>query len=85
VKTNNLRPKLPGATSPSAEAPNRCDYNSLPPKARRLWPDFCRAAGISRSTAYKLESQGKLKIVRIGRRAIVPETELDRFASEGAV
>jgi predicted DNA-binding transcriptional regulator AlpA len=61
----------------------RSDSPPLTPKARRLWPDFCRAAGISRSHAYKLESQGKLKIVRIGRRAVVPETELDRLMSEG--
>jgi excisionase family DNA binding protein len=52
-------------------------------KARRI-PDACRATGISRSTLYKLASQGKVKLVKIGNRTVVPETEIDRLASEGA-
>jgi predicted DNA-binding transcriptional regulator AlpA len=35
-------------------------------------PEFCRRYGISRSTAYKLKRDGKLQIVRIAGRAVVP-------------
>ena len=53
------------------------------PKARRV-PDACRAIGISRSMLYKLAGQGKVKLVRIAGRTIVPETEIDRLTTEGA-
>jgi predicted DNA-binding transcriptional regulator AlpA len=35
-------------------------------------PEFCRRYGVSRTTAYKLKSQGKLQIVKIAGRAVVP-------------
>jgi predicted site-specific integrase-resolvase len=52
------------------------------PKARRVL-DACRAIGISRAMLYKLAAQGKVRLVHIGGRTIVPETEIDRLASEG--
>jgi excisionase family DNA binding protein len=56
----------------------------LPPKARRVL-DACSALGISRATIYKLAAQGKIRLVKIGGRTVVPESEIDRLASEGAV
>ena len=53
------------------------------PKARRI-PDACAALGVSRSTIYKLEAQGKIKLVRIAGRTVVPESEIDRLARQGA-
>lgn len=53
------------------------------PKARRV-ADACAALGISRATLYKLSVQGKVKLVKIAGRTVVPETELDRLVSEGA-
>ena len=53
------------------------------PKARRI-PEACEALGICRSTLYKLAAQNKLKLVRIAGRTVVPESEIDRLASEGA-
>jgi hypothetical protein len=52
-------------------------------KARRV-RDACRAIGISKSTLYKLASQGMVRLVHIGGRTVVPETEINRLASEGA-
>lgn len=52
------------------------------PKARRI-PEACAALGISRSTIYALAAEGKIRLVHIGRRALVPESEIDRLASEG--
>jgi len=33
---------------------------------------------------YKLAARGKVRLVHIGGRTVVPETEIDRLASEGA-
>ena len=52
-------------------------------KARRV-RDACHAIGISKSTLYKLASQGMVRLVHIGGRTVVPETEINRLASEGA-
>lgn len=53
------------------------------PKARRV-PEACRAIGISKAMLYKLASQGKVRLVHIGGRTVVPESEIDRLASDGA-
>jgi excisionase family DNA binding protein len=52
------------------------------PKARRI-PEACRVLGISRATLYKLAAQGKVRLVHIAGRTVVPETEIDRLASCG--
>jgi excisionase family DNA binding protein len=56
---------------------------SLTIKARRV-NDACSALGISRATLYKLQAQGKIRFIKIGGRTLVPESEIDRLASEGA-
>lgn len=38
--------------------------------------EACRAIGIGRSKLYELNRAGKLKIVRLGGRSVVPATEL---------
>jgi excisionase family DNA binding protein len=53
------------------------------PRARRL-PDACQAIGVSRSHLYAQKKDGKIRLVRIGGRVVVPETEIDRLLSEGA-
>lgn len=52
------------------------------PRAYRV-PDACRALGVGRSTLYKLASAGKLRLVRIGGRTVVPGAEIERLAKEG--
>jgi len=39
---------------------------------------------ISRSTLYGLISAGQLRRVKIGRRTLIPATEIDRLLNEGA-
>ena len=53
-------------------------------KARRI-KDACTALGVGKSTLYKLRSEGKLQMVRIAGRTLVPESEIDRLASGRAV
>ena len=52
------------------------------PKARRI-PDACRTMGISRSHLYALATKGYIRLVRIGGRTVVPESEIDRILTEG--
>jgi predicted site-specific integrase-resolvase len=61
-----------------AESTRRSEY------APRRVADACLALGISRATLYKLSLPGKVKLVKIAGRTVVPETEIDRLASEGA-
>lgn len=48
--------------------------------ARRV-PEACRAIGIGKSTLYKLASEGKVRLVRIAGRTVVPESEIARLAA----
>jgi excisionase family DNA binding protein len=50
------------------------------PKARRI-KDACAALGVGKSTLYKLRSEGKLRMVHIAGRTLVPESEIDRLAA----
>ena len=50
--------------------------------ARRV-PDACRAIGIGKSTLYKLAAEGKVRLIRIAGRTVVPESEIIRLASYG--
>jgi len=52
------------------------------PKARRI-NDACRALGIGRTTIYKQAGEGKIKLVHVLGRTLVPESEIERLASEG--
>lgn len=46
----------------------------------RLWPEFAKAIGIGRNVAY--ERAGKdFKVVRIGKRILVAQSELERLLS----
>jgi excisionase family DNA binding protein len=42
-----------------------------------------RILGISRSTFYRLEAAEKIKFLRIGRRTLIPASEIERLLKEG--
>jgi excisionase family DNA binding protein len=48
------------------------------PRARRI-QDASRAIGISRTTIYNLAAAGKIRLIKIGGRTLVPESEIDRL------
>jgi excisionase family DNA binding protein len=50
------------------------DKSALKPADKRALriKEFCEAYGLSRSTAYKLMAQGKLRTVRVGGRRLIP-------------
>ena len=67
-----IQPNVTGRKVAAADAP----------KARRV-PEACKALGISKALLYKLAKEGKLRLVHIAGRTVVPETEIDRLASQG--
>jgi excisionase family DNA binding protein len=46
--------------------------------------EACVALGISRSTLYKLVAEGKLRLIHLGGRSLIPATEIDRLISNGS-
>lgn len=44
----------------------------------------CAALGISRAHLYALEKRKKIRLVRVGRRTLIPADEIDRLVREGA-
>jgi predicted site-specific integrase-resolvase len=53
------------------------------PLAFRVRP-FCRRVGISPATFYKYVGLGKIRVVKIGGRTLVPANEAERLLSGGA-
>jgi excisionase family DNA binding protein len=56
--------------------------NTGMPRAWRV-NDFCMAYGISRSKLYELAKEGKIRLVKIGGRTLVPASEGERLIAEG--
>jgi excisionase family DNA binding protein len=44
-------------------------------------PEAWQALGIGRTTLYELIADGKIKTVKIGRRVLIPDDELQRFVA----
>ena len=45
-------------------------------------PAACDRLGIGRTMLYELIKDGRIKAIKIGRRTLIPETELQRLISE---
>src|ERR1700683_4775127 len=50
---------------------------------RLAWPipEGAQRAGVSRSTIYKLSGQGKLRLIKIAGRRLIPESEIVRLVA----
>ena len=46
------------------------------PKATLSVAEFCRAAGVGRSLFYKQVQAERIRVVKAGRRTLIPVTEL---------
>jgi excisionase family DNA binding protein len=47
-------------------------------------PDFCWRYGVSRSTAYKLAKEGRLRLVKIGGRSLILHEDAEALLRDGA-
>jgi excisionase family DNA binding protein len=65
----------------SATTRTPADRPASEKRARRV-NDACAALGISRSHLYGLAARGEIRLVRIGHRTLVPESEIDRLLGE---
>jgi excisionase family DNA binding protein len=59
---------------------------AIPPARQRAFSlrDGESLIGLSRSTWYRLERDGKIKLIRIGGRVLIPADEIERLLNEGA-
>jgi excisionase family DNA binding protein len=57
--------------------------NQETPLAYRV-AEFCKKLGISRSTFWKLARLNKVRVIHVGRRALIPYAEAVRLLSDGA-
>lgn len=59
--------------------PNTKTPDQIQPLAWRI-NDACARLSVSRSTLYKLESQGKLRFIKVASRTLIPDSEIKRLA-----
>jgi predicted site-specific integrase-resolvase len=52
------------------------------PLAYRVKPG-CKRLGISEATFFKYKALGKIKTIKIGKRVLIPATEVARILEEG--
>ena len=59
------------------------EQKSAPAKIKRqtlnLWPEAGKVLGLGRNSTYAAAQRGDLRIIRIGRRLLVPIAEIDRL------
>jgi excisionase family DNA binding protein len=73
------------AIRPEQADPIRDRKRSTPKQQRaHRVNDACDVLQISRSHLYTLAAAGKIKLIRIGGRTLVPDAEIDRLVEQGA-
>ena len=56
----------------------------LPRVAVSVWPEMGQMIGVGRNLAYELVHSGRVKVVRLGSRILVPTSAIDEFLRTGA-
>ena len=51
----------------------------LPRIAVSVWPEMGQMIGVGRNLAYKLVHSGRVKVVRLGSRILVPTSAIEEF------
>ena len=54
--------------------------NIEPVKLAFTVEEFLRAVGIGRTNFYNLVKEGKIRVVKLGGRTLIPKSEADRIA-----
>jgi excisionase family DNA binding protein len=62
---------------------NASSADAEKPLAYRV-KSFCRRVGISPATFYKYVGLGKIRVIKIGGRTLIPASEAERLLSGGA-
>ena len=45
-------------------------------------PEFAKAFGINRATAYRMAKDGTLPVIRVGKRILIPKVALQRWLED---
>lgn len=53
--------------------------NQAPPKAAYSIAELCQILGLGKTTVYSAIGAGLIKTLKVGRRTIVPATEVETF------
>jgi excisionase family DNA binding protein len=79
----NAAQRRRGTTKPQ---PKNQSQQHVPHVERLAWPiaEGARRIGVGRTAIYKLAGEGKLRLVRIGGRTLVPEEEIIRLIASGS-
>jgi excisionase family DNA binding protein len=56
----------------------------LPRAAVSVWPEMGQMLGVGRGLAYELVNSGRIRVVRLGSRILVPTSAIDDFLSAEA-
>jgi len=48
-------------------------------------PEAAMMLGISRNHAYEMVKQGKLPVIRLGKRILIPKVQLEKMLEKGCV
>lgn len=79
VYSHDVRPSQVGVVKMKIELKSPPES----PLAYRV-KDFCELVGISNATLYKYVNLGKIRVIKIGGRTLVPAAEVARLLSGGA-
>lgn len=78
------RPQMPGVCLEHGRNSRQTPAQNEPPRVEKVGytvPEWCHAAGLSRSTLYELIADGKVQSVSVGRRRIITTTPAEFLAS----
>ncbi len=73
-------------TKPSKSSTTTTDKTASEPVSRRAYKlnDVCRDYDVSRSTLYRLDAAGRIKIIKIGGASRILEEDLVKLEKGGA-
>ena len=58
---------------------DRGESSSLPRAAVNVWPELGQMIGVGKNAAYELANSNRIRVVRLGRRILVPVSAIDEF------
>ena len=70
-------------TAPAERRALRGNDAAFRPAAWRI-DDGAAQLGVSRSSIYKMAGKGKIRLLKIAGRSLIPDAEIQRLTSEGA-
>jgi excisionase family DNA binding protein len=60
-------------------------YTDGPPRAALTVAEFCAALSIGRTTFYEQVRAGRIRVLKVGTRTLVPTSEVDAFLQKLAI